>query len=117
MAPRPRNAPVHPYRLLPNLTIMLGGSIAALCSRRRLPLDWEFPTHQQHAESMAAVVEYFESGNLAPDRVPGLHEFGTVVRSGVFSVTRCVVKGSFVEGSFVDQAPELRLAGDPVAAA
>jgi len=35
-------------------------------------------THQQHAESMAAVVEYFESGNLARDPVPGWHEFGTV---------------------------------------
>jgi len=26
------------------LTVTLGGSIAELCSRSRLPLDWEFAT-------------------------------------------------------------------------
>ena len=45
MARRPRNAPAHPPLLLPHLIATLGGSIAALCSRPRLPLDWEFATH------------------------------------------------------------------------
>jgi hypothetical protein len=46
MARRPRNAPAHPPPLLPHLIATLGGSIAALCSRPRLTLDWEFATHR-----------------------------------------------------------------------
>ena len=61
---------------------------------------------------MAAVVEYFESGNFARDTVLVRRESGTVLRPGVFPVTRRVVKDSFL-----DQAPELPLARDPVAAA
>jgi len=45
MARRPRNAPAHPQLLLPRSIVTLGGSIAALCSRPRSPLDWEFATH------------------------------------------------------------------------
>jgi len=37
-----RDAPALLHLLLPCLTVTLGGSIAELCSRSRLPLDWEF---------------------------------------------------------------------------
>src|SRR5882762_10807414 len=39
-----RDAPALLHLLLPCLTVTLGGSIAELCSRSRLPLDWEFAT-------------------------------------------------------------------------
>src|SRR5260370_34562696 len=63
---------------------------------------------EQRGESMAAVVEYFESGNFLRNTVLVWRESGTVLRPGVFRVTRCVVKDSFL-----DQAPELPLARDP----
>jgi hypothetical protein len=45
-APRRPNARAHPHLLLLRLIATLGGSIAAVCSRHRLPLDCDFATHR-----------------------------------------------------------------------
>jgi len=45
-APRRLNARAHPHLLLLRLITTLGGSIAAVCSRHRLPLDCDFATHR-----------------------------------------------------------------------
>jgi len=50
MARRRRSVPAHPHLFLPHLIVPLRGSIAAICFRPRLQLDWDFATNTGRLE-------------------------------------------------------------------
>ena len=56
---RPRSAPVRYPLLLPRFISALGGSIAAVCSRHRLPLDRQFATHTQERRDQSQDVKSY----------------------------------------------------------